>query len=153
MLTRKDALRTAINALTDAKYPDPDFPMVLKVEGDELRATLTQMLNQLDKPRHVSEEAKQAQNAKRREANAAKRAALMAGVVPVLRKVLAEKVPENGWLAEQIFVEARPDLPADYNKLKVQHVLLNEMRPEVDVIEAKGVANRYRLHKEEIEEV
>ena len=151
MLTRKDALKTAINVLTCDSYPYPDFPDDRCVPGDELRATLTQMLNQLDKPRHVSEEAKQAQNAKRREANAAKRAALMTGIIPVLRKVLAEKVPENGWFAEQIFIEARPDLPADYNKLKVQHVLLNEMRPEVDVIEAKGVANRYRLHKEEIE--
>ena len=138
MLTRKDALKTAINVLTCDSYPYPDFPDEWCVSGDELRATLTQMLNQLDK---------------RREANAAKRAALMAGVVPVLRKVLAEKVPEDGWLAEQIFIEARPDLPADYNKLKVQHVLLNEMRPEVDIIETKGVANRYRLHREEIEGV
>ena len=152
MLTRKDALKTAINALTDTEYTiDPRYTNT--VSGSELRAVLTQMFHQLDKPRHVSEEAKQAQNAKRREANAAKRAALMAGVIPVLRKVLAEKVPEDGWYAEQIFIEAGPDLPADYNKLKVQHVLLNEMRPEVDVIEAKGVANRYRLHKEEIEGV
>lgn len=152
MLTRKDALKTAIYALTDTEYTlDPSYSN--KVSGDELRAVLTQMLNQLEKPRHISEEAKQAQNAKRREANAAKRAPIMAKVIPVLRKVLADKVPEDGWLAEQIFVEAWPDLPADYNKLKVQHVLLNEMRPEVDVIEAKGVANRYRLHKEEIEGV
>lgn len=152
MLTRKDALKTAIFALTDTEYTlDPHYANT--VPGDELRAVLTQMLNQLDKPRYISEEAKQAQNAKRREANAAKRAAVMAVVIPVLRRVLANEVPEDGWLAEQIFCEAKPDLPADYNKLKVQHVLLNEMRPEVDVIEVKGVANRYRLHKEEIEGV
>ena len=152
MLTRKDALKTAILALTDTEYTlDPSYSN--KVSGAELRAVLTQMFNQLDKPRNISEEAKQAQNAKRREANAAKRAAVMAKVIPVLRKVLADRVPEDGWYAEQIFIEAGPNLPADYNKLKVQHVLLNEMRPEVDVIEAKGVANRYRLHKEEIEGV
>ena len=154
MLTRKDALKTAIFALTDTEYTlYPGYPAAPKVNGDELRATLTQMLNQLEKPRNISEEAKQAQNAKRREANAAKRAAVMAKVIPVLRRVLADKAPEDGWFAEQIFIEARPDLPIDYNKLKVQHVLLNEMRPEVDVIEAKGVPNRYRLHKEEIEGV
>lgn len=152
MLTRKDALKTAIAALTDTEYPF-DHSHSLRVPGDELRTVLTQMLTQLEKPRNVSEEAKQAQNAKRREANAAKRAAVMARVIPVLRKVLADKVPEDGWLAEQIFCEAKPDLPADYNKLKVQHVLLNEMRPEVDVIEVKGIANRYRLHKAEIEGV
>lgn len=147
MLTRKDALKTAIAALTDTEYPF-DHSHSLRVPGDELRTVLTQMLTQLEKPRNVSEEAKQAQNAKRREANAAKRAALMAGVIPVLRQVLTDEVPDDGWTAERIFNEAQFVLPADYNKLKVQHVLLNEMRAEVDIIEAKGFPNRYRLHKE-----
>ena len=131
-MTKKDALSYAINAIEI--HCDTDREVV---------ETLTKMRDQLSKPHTTSPEAKSKANEKRKAATAAARATLVESVAPVLREVLSHTL--QGLTAKEIFSEAQSRLPEDFTAPKVQNILLREMRPELDVVEAKGKANLYRL--------
>ena len=106
----------------------------------EVREVITKMVEQLAKPRKVSDEAKAKANAKRKEQTAQARAALIAQVAPVLRKYLTADIT-----AKELFEVAKTELPADFTAARVQAVLLREMKPELTITETKGKANTYRL--------
>lgn len=126
-MTKHDALVYALNTVIKCN----DNPDVCEV--------LTTMIAQLSNPRKTSDEAKAKAKAKRADA----RAELCAQVVPVLREVLSHTL--QGLTAKEIFSEAQSRLPEDFTAPKVQNILLREMRPELDIVEAKGKANLYRL--------
>lgn len=131
MMTKKNALTIARNVYAE----NGGTAEVLDV--------LDKMIEQLSKVRTVSPEAKEAANAKRKDATAKERAALVEKVAPVLREVLTHT--QQGMTAKEIFSDAASRLPADFSAPKVQNILLRELRPELEVIEAKGKANLYRL--------
>lgn len=131
-MTKKDALSYAINAIEI--HCDTDREVV---------ETLTKMRDQLAKPHTTSPEAKSKANEKRKAATAAARATLVESVVPVLREVLSHTL--QGLTAKEIFSEAQNRLPENFTAPKVQNILLREMRSELDIVEAKGKANLYRL--------
>ena len=136
-MTKKNALTIARNiyaaSTTDATT----------AEVQQVLDVLDKMIEQLSKPRTVSPEAKEAINAKRKDATAKERAALVEQVAPVLREVLTHT--QQGMTAKEIFSDAASRLPANFSAPKVQNILLRELRPELEVIEAKGKANLYRL--------
>jgi len=129
-ITRVDALNYAINAIDQCTETDA-----------EVVAILEKIRDQIAKPRATSEEAK----AKRKEATAAARAKLMEAVMPVLRAGL----PEGGCTAKELYTLCADKLPEDFTANKVQYVLLNEMRDEVEKIETKNKPNIYKPKKEE----
>lgn len=129
-MTKKNALTVALNALN----------LVNTDEAVEARATLTKMVEALSTSRPLSDEAKAKQNELRKAKTAAARAELVATVVPVLRKYLANDVT-----AKELFTVAEKELPEGFTANKVQNVLLREMRSELVVTETKGHANTYRL--------
>lgn len=136
-MTKKNALTIARNiyaaSTTDATT----------TEVQQVLDVLDKMIDQLSKVRTVSPEAKEAANAKRKDATAKERAGLVAMVAPILRDVLTHT--QQGMTAKEIFSDAASRLPIDFSAPKVQNILLREMRPELEVIEAKGKANLYRL--------
>lgn len=136
-MTKKNALTIARNiyasSTTDATT----------AEVQQVLDVLDKMIDQLSKVRTVSPEAKEAANAKRKDATAKERAGLVAMVAPILRDVLTHT--QQGMTAKEIFSDAASRLPADFSAPKVQNILLREMRPELEIIEAKGKANLYRL--------
>ena len=125
-ITKSAALSTALTFIPETET--------------ETREVISKMIEQLAKPRNVSDEAKAKQNAKRKEQNAQARAELIAKVAPVLRNHLTADIT-----AKDLFEVAKNDLPADFTARKVQAVLLREMLPEVVITETKGKANTYRL--------
>ena len=106
----------------------------------EIREVITKMVDQLAKRREVSDEAKEKQNAKRKEQNAQARAELIAKVAPVLRNHLTADIT-----AKDLFEVAKDELPEGFTANKVQAVLLREMASELVKTETKGKANTYRL--------
>ena len=134
-MTKKNALETAIAALVNKPTAEDDDMEAIGI--------LTKMVEQLSKARPVNEEKKAAVSAARKEKTAQARAELVAKVAPVLREVLAHTL--QGLTAKEIYGEAASRLPADFTAAKVQNVLLREMRPELNVTEAKGKANIYTL--------
>ena len=127
MMTKKDALSYAINAINVSCDAEPD---------KEAIQVLQKMIDQLSKPRKTSEDTKARAKAKR----ANERAILMAQVLPVLRDVITTDMT-----AKAIFTAASDRLPQDFTDKKVQYILLNEMKDEVVKTEAKGKPNTYRL--------
>lgn len=134
-MTKKNALETAIAALVNKPTAEDDDMEAIGI--------LTKMVEQLSKARPVNEEKKAAVSAARKEKTAQARAELVAKVAPVLREVLTHTL--QGLTAKEIYGEAASRLPADFTAAKVQNVLLREMRPELNVTEAKGKANIYTL--------
>lgn len=136
-MTKKNALTIARNiyaaSTTDATT----------AEVQQVLDVLDKMIDQLSKVRTVSPEAKEAANAKRKDATAKERAGLVAMVAPILRDVLTHT--QQGMTAKEIFSDAASRLPIDFSAPKVQNILLREMRPELEIIEAKGKPNLYRL--------
>ncbi len=108
----------------------------IPAEQTEVRETLTAMIEQLSKPRKVSDEAKAKAKAKRADT----RAALMAQVLPILRDALT-----IGGTAKEIFERCVDALPEDFTSAKVQYILLHELADEVIKTETKGKANTYTL--------
>lgn len=126
-MTKTVALNTALTYIPD------DQP--------EVRDVLNGMIAQLSKPRKAaSDEAKAKQAEKRKAATAAARAELVAKVAPILRKHLTMPMT-----AKEVFDAAKSELPADFSAAKVQNVLIREMKPELDIVEAKGKANTYQV--------
>ena len=125
-MTKKDALTIALSTMAD----DTDAKTVIKA-----------MIAQLDQKR--TPEQKEAANAARRAKTAAARAELVAKVAPVLREGLSHTL--QGVTAKELYQMVEDKLPEDFYSVKVQNVLLREMRDELDIIETKGKANTYRL--------
>lgn len=134
-MTKKNALEIAINSIVNSADTN--------TETMEAVGILTKMVEQLSKSRPVDEEKKAAVSAARKEKTAQARAELVAKVAPVLREVLTHTL--QGLTAKEIYGEAASRLPADMTAAKVQNVLLREMRPELNITEAKGKANTYTL--------
>ena len=134
-MTKKEALTVALNALLGMDTE----------EAAEAITSVNGMIAQLSKP--ANEEKRAAANAARKEKTAAARAELVAAVAPVLRGVLMHT--QLGMTAKDIFIDAQPFLPQGFSWQKVQNILLREMREELDVIEAKGKPNLYRLKEAE----
>lgn len=128
-MTKKSALELAIATLA------------INDKNDEAVATLTKMVEQLEKSRTpISDEKKAELSAKRKEATAQARAELLAKVTPVLRKYLVTDAT-----AKELFEAAKAELPADFSAPKVQNILIREMASEVVKTETKGKPNTYRL--------
>ena len=123
-MTKIEALREALNTVTNT----------------EARETIEKMIAQLSQKRTASPEAKEKMNAKRKEATAEARKALIEQVAPVLRKYLTSDLT-----AKELYEVAKEELPADFSAPKVQNILLREMKDELVKTEAKGKANTYRL--------
>lgn len=127
-MTKKDALTIALSTMAD----DTDAKTVIKT-----------MIAQLDQKRTRTPEQKEAANAARRAKTAAARAELVAKVAPILREGLSHTL--QGVTAKELYQMVEDKLPEDFYSVKVQNVLLREMRDELDIIETKGKANIYRL--------
>jgi len=130
-MTKKDALTLALSTMAD----DTDAKTVIKA-----------MIAQLDQKRTRTPEQKEAANAARRAKTAAARAELVAKVAPILREGLSHTL--QGVTAKELYQMVEDKLPEDFYSVKVQNVLLREMRDELDIIETKGKANIYRLKEE-----
>ena len=139
-MTKKDALTVALSTLTASTYPNPSFDgkdtTRKEIPVEEVRDIITNMIEQLSKPRKTSDEAKAKAKAKRADA----RAELCAQVVPILRDTITTDMT-----AKEIFAVAQERLPKDFTDKKVQYILLNEMKDEVVKTETKGKPNTYRL--------
>ena len=129
-MTKKNALTVALNALN----------LVNTDEAVEARATLTKMIETLSTSHTLSDEAKAKQNELRKAKTAAARAELVAKVTPIIRAAMTTE-PQT---AKEIFANC-VGLPEGFTAAKVQNVLLREMRDSINVTEAKGKANTYRL--------
>jgi len=138
-MTKKIALNVALsNCGADNYVFDGET-----VSGEEVREALTKMIEQLSKPRNEgSEEAREKAAAKRKEANAKARAELIEKVAPVLRANLSEPVT-----AKELFEICKTELPDDFSWNKVQHILIHEMKPELEIIERKKGGNTYQIKK------
>ena len=90
---------------------------------------------------HGSEEARAKQAEKRKAETAAKRAEMVAQVVPVIRAVMSTKPMTE----KEIFEAAADNLPADFSAIKVRNVLLREMADEVDKAGNGRNPNTYAL--------
>lgn len=86
-----------------------------------------------------NEKIKAAQEKRKAETKAA-REALMTTVLPVLRSVITAE-PKT---AEQIYNDAKSMLPEDWNRSKVQYVLLHELAGEVEKVENGRNAMTYK---------
>ena len=128
-MTKNDALTLAINALSTNEENAPAVEV------------LTKMKAQVSRPR--SDEAKAKANAQRKAKTAEQRQALVSEVLPILREVLTHT--QVGLTAKEIFSEAQSRLPEGFSAPKVQNILLREMAPELEKIEAKNKPNVYRL--------
>ena len=133
-MTKKDALTIAIYNMETSTEP-VDLAAIEVLRG---------MIAQLSKPRTPkSEEAKAKANAARKEKTAKARAELVAHVAPVLREGLSHTL--LGVTAKELYDLTKSNLPADFTALRVQAILLREMRDELTITEAKGKANVYTL--------
>ena len=135
-MTYVDALNLAISAMDYKAKCEDEAEAAQYVACSE---KLTAMKEQLMKRGTTSDKAKEVRKAK----TAAARAELVAKVAPVLREVLTHT--QLGLTAKEIYSEAQTRLPEGFSVAKVQNILLREMAPELEKIEAKGKANTYRL--------
>lgn len=127
-MTKKSALELAVATLA------------INSANDEAVEVLNKMIEQLESRKPMAEEKKAELNAKRKEATATARKEMIEKVVPVLRKYLTAPIT-----AKELFEVAKSELPADFSWQKVQNVLIRELAPEVNKVEAKGKANTYAL--------
>lgn len=131
-MTKKEALKIAVILLNTHAPAEQAEPVV---------DTFNKMIEQLSKPRSASsDEAREKAAQKKKEATAKARAELLDAVAPVLRKYLSAPIT-----AKDLFDAAKAELPADFSWHKVQSILIREMAPELNKVEAKGKANTYCL--------
>ena len=105
-------------------------------EQTEVRDTLVKMIEQLSKPRNVSDEAKARANEKRKTATAQARAELVAEVAPILRNHLTADVTDK-----ELFEVAKDELPEGFSKGKVQYAITRMWVDEV--VKHEGKTNGY----------
>ena len=132
-MTKKIALSVALSNCGADNYVFENET----VSGEEVRDTITKMIEQLSKPR--SDEAR---DAKRKEATAKARAELLEKVTPILRANLSEPVT-----AKELYELCKAELPEDFTWNKVQHILIHEMKPELEITERKRGGNTYQIAK------
>jgi hypothetical protein len=130
-MTYTDALTFAIDTLSAMEQTEQTAKAIEKM--DALRTTYT---NRNANRAPMSDEAKKA----RKEANAAKRAELVAQVAPTLRSVI-----DHDMTAKEIFAAAQAQLPEGFTAPKVQNILIREMAPELVRTERKKGGDLYRL--------
>lgn len=123
-MTKKNALELAIASIDNA----------------EAIETLTKMLEQIENHKPMSDEKKVELNTKRKEATATARKELIEKVAPILRKYLTSPIT-----AKALYEVAKAELPTDFTAPKVQNILIRELAPELDKVEAKGKPNTYAL--------
>lgn len=121
-MTKREALELAVATITNAEAVE----------------VFNKMIEQLDKRTPMSDEKKAELNAKRKEATATARAELIAKVAPVIRKIAVTPMT-----AKEILDAGKAEFPADFTAPKLQNVLIREMAPELDKVEAKGKPNTY----------
>ena len=118
-MTKKIALNVALsNCGADNYVFDGET-----VSGEEVRETITKMIEQLSIRREGSEDARAKAAQKKKDATAKARAELLEKVAPVLRANLSEPVT-----AKKLFEICKTDLPEDFSWNKVQHILIHEMK-------------------------
>lgn len=122
-MTNTIALENAINVLNTVEQTDEIVKTVERLSA--MHETLVKRAEAA-----ASNEKIKAANEKRKAETKAARDALMTTVLPVLRPVITE-TPKT---AEQIYEDAKAVLPTDWNKSKVQYVLLHELAGEVEKI-------------------
>lgn len=126
-MTKKSALERAIAVLSTSPA------------DAEAVETLNGMVEQLDKARTpMSDEKKKELSDKRKAATAEARKALLDVVVPVVRGIAVKPMT-----AKEIYAEGTGAWPADFSVAKLQNILIREMAPELDKVEAKGKPNTY----------
>lgn len=121
-MTKREALELAVATITNAEAVE----------------VFNKMIEQLDKRTPMSDEKKAELNAKRKEATATARTELIAKVAPVIRKIAVTPMT-----AKEILDAGKAEFPADFTAPKLQNVLIREMAPELDKVEAKGKPNTY----------
>ena len=119
-MTNSIALQNAIDALSTVEQTETIVETVKR---------LTSMHNTLVEraKANASNEKIKAANEKRKAETHAAREALMANVLPVIRSVMGAEDKT----AEQIYNDAKVNLPEDFSVAKVQYILLHEMKDEV----------------------
>ena len=82
----------------------------------------------------------EATNEKRRQANAAKRAATCEPIIPIIKSVLVKDMT-----ATEIYEAGKELLPADFTPRKVSNILNREMANMVIKTEIKNKASMFRM--------
>ena len=111
-------------------------------ECAETVVKLSALKEKYEKPREGSDEAREKAYAKRKEATAKARAELLEKVTPILRANLSEPVT-----AKELYELCKAELPEDFTWNKVQHILIHEMKPELEITERKRGGNTYQIAK------
>lgn len=132
-ISRKDALTIARDAMKETNAPVADV--------------IQKMIDQLSKERKpLTEDQRQARNAKIREKTAAKRKVEMDKVLPVLRATFSRfQMPIT---AKELYLACVEDLPDHYTDRNVQYILAFDMKDEVNRVEvAKNKPYAYELKR------
>ena len=137
-MTKKIALNVALSNCGADNYVYENET----VSGEEVRETITKMIEQLSIRREGSEDARAKAAQKKKDATAKARAELLEKVAPVLRANLSEPVT-----AKELFEICKTDLPEDFSWNKVQHILIHEMKPELEITERKKGGNTYQIKR------
>ena len=137
-MTKKIALNVALSNCGANNYVYENET----VSGEEVRETITKMIEQLSIRREGSEDARAKAAQKKKDATAKARAELLEKVAPVLRANLSEPIT-----AKELFEICKTDLPDDFSWNKVQHILIHEMKPELEITERKKGGNTYQIKR------
>lgn len=103
---------------------------------------LEALRDQLARHKHnTTDEQKEAHKAK----TAAARSSFVQQIMPVLRDTLSKcNMPLT---AQELFDMAKPNLPEDFTRAKVQNILAREMAPELNKVKNKNKVFTYELIK------
>ena len=132
-MTNTIAIENAISVLNTVEQTETITQTIARLSA--MRETLVKRAEAA-----ASNEKTKAALEKRKAETKAAREALMTAVLPVLRPVITSE-PKT---AEQIYEDAKTMLPADWNKSKVQYVLLHELASEVEKIPNGRNASTYK---------
>lgn len=129
-ISRKDALTIARDAMKETNAPVADV--------------IQKMIDQLSKP--LTDDQRQARNAKIRAMTAARRKAEMEQVLPVLREGFSHY--EMPITAKTLYMVCAGELPEHYTYKNVQYILTFDMKDELNRIEvAKNKPYVYELKR------
>ena len=123
-MTKKSALERAVAVLSASAEE--------AVTVDVLNSIIEQLEKRKSKP--LTEEQKAARKAK----TAAARAVVLDATCPIVREIAVTPMT-----ASEIFEAGKGRWLSDFSVAKLQNVLINEMAPELDKVEAKGKPNTY----------
>lgn len=131
-------MKSTITYTTAIEYVLSNYPL-----PENIADRLTALKASVEKRNmtHGSDEARAKQAEKRKAENAAKRAELIAPIIPAIRAVMSDKPMTE----KEIFEAAKDNLPADFTPIKVRNVLLREMASEVVKEDNGRNPNTYHL--------